>query len=146
MQPIEVTANRCNQNLIPEYGGEGDTPLGVANTGDLVANTTDRSFLFESEGTVEHDHKVTTVRCHGRLVNQTAGELKEFVKALIPQGGTIRLDLTDVDFVDSLGLGTLVGLKISAIHQGYCTLELVNLTPRIQELVKLTSLTKLFAS
>jgi hypothetical protein len=57
MQPIEVTANRCNQNLIPEYGGEVDTPLGVANTGDLVANTTDRAFLFESEGTVEHDHK-----------------------------------------------------------------------------------------
>jgi len=111
-----------------------------------VADTADRSFHFESESTVEHDNKVTTVRCHGRLVNQTAGELRDFVKALIPQGGTIVLDLTDVDFMDSLGLGTLVGLKVSAIHQGYCTLELVNLTPRIQELVKLTSLTKLFSS
>ncbi len=53
------------------------------------------------------------------------------MKPLIPQGGTIVLDLTDVDFMDSLGLGTLVGLKVSAIHQGYCMLELVNLTPRI---------------
>ena len=111
-----------------------------------MADTVDRSFHFGSESTVENDVKVTTVRCHGRLVNQTAGELRDFVKALIPQGGTIKLDLTDVDFMDSLGLGTLVGLKVSAIHQGYCTLELVNLTPRIQELVKLTSLTKLFSS
>jgi anti-anti-sigma factor len=141
-----MAANHCNQKLIPEGSGEDNNLRWVPNTGDLVADTADKSFHFESESTVENDNKVTTVLCHGRLVNQTAGELRDFVKALIPQGGIIRLDLTDVDFMDSLGLGTLVGLKVSAIHQGYCTLELLNLTPRIQELVKLTSLTKLFSS
>ncbi len=79
-----------------------------------MADTADRSFHFESESTVEDDNKVTTVRCHGRLVNRRLCELREFVKALIPQGGIIRLDLTDVDFMDSLGLGTLVALKVSA--------------------------------
>ena len=68
------------------------------------------------------------------------------MKPLIPQGGTIVIDLKDVTFLDSLGLGTLVGLKVSAINEGYCTLRLENLSPRIQELVKLTSLTKLFSS
>jgi anti-sigma B factor antagonist len=142
----DVARSHCNQKLIPEGRGGDNIFRWVPNTGDLVADTADRSFHFDSENTVDGDNKVTTVRCHGRLVNQTAGELRDFVKALIPQGGIIRLDLTDVDFMDSLGLGTLVGLKVSAIHQGYCTLELVNLTPRIQELVKLTSLTKLFSS
>ena len=68
------------------------------------------------------------------------------MKPLIPQGGTIVIDLKDVSFLDSLGLGTLVGLKVSAINEGFCTLKLENLSPRIQELVKLTSLTKLFSS
>ena len=56
------------------------------------------------------------------------------------------IDLTDVNFMDSMGLGTLVGLKVSAIREGYCTLRLVNITPRIQELLKLTNLTNLFSS
>jgi anti-anti-sigma factor len=111
-----------------------------------VANTSEVAFRCEVEDSVEDGVKVTTVKCHGRLVNQTAGEVKEVVKPLIPQGGTIVLDLTDVTFMDSLGLGTLVGLKVSAINEGYCTLKLVNLTPRVQELLKLTNLTKLFAS
>jgi len=48
--------------------------------------------------------------------------------------------------MDSLGLGTLVGLKVSAINEGYCKLKLENLSPRLQELLKLTSLTSLFSS
>jgi anti-sigma B factor antagonist len=114
--------------------------------GDRVANTSVIPFHCDVESSVEDGNKVTTVRCHGRLINQTAGEVKDIVRPLIPQGGTIVLDLTDVTFLDSLGLGTLVGLKVSAIHEGYCTLKLVNLTPRVQELSKLTNLTKLFAS
>jgi len=51
-----------------------------------------------------------------------------------------------VTFLDSLGLGTLVGLKVSALNEGYCKLTLVNLTPRIQELIRFTCLTGLFDS
>jgi anti-anti-sigma regulatory factor len=37
-------------------------------------------------------------------------------------------------------------LKVSALNEGYCTLRLVNLTPRITELLKLTNLTQVFSS
>jgi len=111
-----------------------------------VADISEVPFHCDVENSVEDDVKVTTVRCHGRLINQTAGQVKDIVKPLIPQGGTIVIDLGDVTFLDSLGLGTLVGLKVSAINEGYCILKLENLSPRIQELLKLTSLTKLFAS
>ena len=90
--------------------------------------------------------RVTKVLCHGSLVNQTAGDLKEAVKPLITEGGRIILDFGDVSFVDSLGLGTLVGLKVSALHQGYCTLEFDHLTPRVQELLRITKLTDMFKS
>ena len=111
-----------------------------------MADTSEVPFHCEVENSTEDGIKVAIVRYHGRLINQTAGQVKDIVKPLIPQGGTIVIDLKDVTFLDSLGLGTLVGLKVSAINEGFCTLKLENLSPRIQELVKLTSLTKLFSS
>jgi anti-anti-sigma factor len=94
----------------------------------------------------EHDQPVTTIICHGRLVSETAGQIKEVIKPLIPQGGIIRLDLTDLGYMDSSGLGTLVGLKVSALREGYCRLELVNLSTRVAELLRLSNLTQLFSS
>jgi anti-sigma B factor antagonist len=94
----------------------------------------------------ELNNDVTTVKCHGRIVNDTSAPLKETVKALIPGGGRILIDLTDVEHVDSSGLGTLVGLKASALNAGYCRLELVNLSPRLADLLRITKLTQLFAS
>ena len=41
---------------------------------------------------------ITTILCHGRLVSETSGQLKEVVKPLIPLGGRIVLDLTDVSY------------------------------------------------
>jgi anti-anti-sigma factor len=111
-----------------------------------VTETPEVAFNCTIENSTEDGVKVTTVRCHGRLTNQTAGQVKDIVKPLIPQGGIIVIDLNDVTFLDSLGLGTLVGLKVSAINEGYCQLRLENLTPRLQELLKLTNLTKLFSS
>ncbi len=105
------------------------------------------SLQYEVEkSTDELNNAVTTVKCHGRIVSDTAGQLKEVVKPLIPQGGRILLDLTDVEHMDSSGLGTLVGLKASAINAGYCRLELVNLSPRIADLLRITKLTQMFAS
>ena len=105
------------------------------------------SLQYEVEkSTDELNNPVTTVRCHGRIVGETAAPLKATVKELIPQGGRILIDLTDVEHIDSSGLGTLVGLKASALNAGYCRLELVNLSPRVADLLRLTKLTQLFAS
>jgi anti-anti-sigma factor len=68
------------------------------------------------------------------------------VRPLIPLGGRIIIDLGDVKHLDSAGLGALVGLKVSAIKQGLCTLELANMTPGVVELLRITHLTKMFSS
>lgn len=94
----------------------------------------------------ERGNQVTAVKCHGRLISETASAIKEAVKPLILQGGRIVVDLGDVSQLDSSGLGALVGLKASAIHQGYCILEFENMTPRILELLRITHLTQLFSS
>jgi anti-anti-sigma factor len=87
-----------------------------------------------------------TVECHGELVSNTAGEIKEVVRPLILLGGHIIIDLGDVKHLDSAGLGALVGLKTSAINQGLCILELVNMTPGVLELLRITHLTQMFSS
>jgi anti-anti-sigma factor len=103
-------------------------------------------FTYEiSEAGNEKDGYNTTIKCHGKVISQTANEVQELVKPLIARGGRIVLDFAEVTQVDSMGLGALVRLKISAINAGYCTLELENISPRIQELLRLTKLTELFS-
>ena len=94
----------------------------------------------------EHGNQVTTIKCHGDLVSVTASEFKELVKPLIPLGGRIVIDVSDVRHLDSAGLGALVGLKASAIKQGPCILELANMTPGVLELLRITHLTQMFSS
>jgi anti-anti-sigma factor len=102
------------------------------------------SYEIEEAGSAATGY-ITVIRCHGKVISQTGEQIKELVKPLISRGGRIVLDFTGVTGVDSSGLGVLVGLKISAVGAGYRTLELTNLSPRVQELLHLTKLTQLFS-
>jgi anti-sigma B factor antagonist len=112
-----------------------------------MAVAQDSDFRYEIEESQDHTGwKTTTIHCHGKLVNQTAGQLKEVVKPRIAQGGRIVLDFADLDYLDSSGLGMLVGLKVAAVHQGLVKLELVNLSQRLKDLLSMTNLMTLFSS
>jgi anti-sigma B factor antagonist len=101
--------------------------------------------IEESED--EHHLPVTTIKCHGRLVSGNAKEIKDLVKPLIEAGGRrIVIDCGEMESLDSSGLGTLVGLKVSAINKGLVKLELVNLSPRVAQLLKLTNLGNLLTT
>ncbi len=102
--------------------------------------------LEKSNDEEKNGEQVTTVKCHGELVSDTAAKVKELVKPLISVGGRIILDLGDVKHMDSAGLGALVGLKVSAIKQEHCNLELANTTRGVQELLRITHLTQMFSS
>jgi len=107
------------------------------------------SFQYEVVKSPDLDsqgNKVTTVTCHGRLLSENSSELKELVKPLLPIGGRIVIDLSDVSHIDSSGLGTLVGLKISAVKQGLVILEFVNMAPRVLELMRMTHVAELLSS
>ena len=111
-----------------------------------MATTSETSFHYEvATGEDGNEWKLTTITCHGRLVSDNADQIKEPVKPLIAEGGRIVVDFADLKYLDSLGLGALVGLKVSAINKGMCKLELVNLSPRVRELLSLTNLTELFS-
>ena len=112
-----------------------------------MTTTPEAVFHYEVQTSAdEGEGPTTTIVCHGRVTGETSGQLKEVVKPLIPLGGRIELDLTDVSYLDSSGLGALVGLKVSALREGYCKLILVGLSPRVKELLRLSNLSQLFSS
>ena len=100
------------------------------------------SFHYEVEKLPDDQrgNKVTAVKCHGRLAMENAKQMKDVVKPLLAAGGRTIIDLGDVSFLDSSGLGALISLKVSAINQGLCILEFVNMTPRVLELLRITRL------
>ena len=86
---------------------------------------------------------VALVRLHGKLVMGVSSVLHARVKKLIPEHKRIVLDLSDLSHMDSSGLGTLVGLFVSARSAG-CSLELLNLSHGIQKVLSLTNLLGVF--
>ena len=57
---------------------------------------------------------LAVVRCRGKLVAGVTGVLYAEVSQLIPNTKRIVLDLTDLTHMDSMGLGTVVRLYVSA--------------------------------
>lgn len=92
---------------------------------------------------VEQKGNVYLVRCHGRLVWGVCEVLYDRVHLLIPGSTRIVLDLSDLTFIDSMGLGTLVRLYVSAKRAGSCV-ELINLGKQVRELLGLTHLLSVF--
>lgn len=74
------------------------------------------------------------VRCYGRLVADTDDLLYSKVRQLLPDAKRIVLDLTELSRMDSMGLGTLVRLYVSARSAG-CSLELMNLGKQVRMLL-----------
>ena len=85
------------------------------------------------------------VRCRGKLVAGLDNILYRDVKQLLPEYKCIVLDLTDVTRMDSMGLGALVRLYVSARAAG-CSLELVNLSKQVMMLLKTANLLSAFST
>jgi anti-sigma B factor antagonist len=92
---------------------------------------------------IERADGTAVVRCRGKLVLGVSEILYLKVRQLIPDTKRIVLDLTDLTRMDSIGLGTLVRLYVSARSAG-CTLELVNLGQQVRQLLGTTNLLSVF--
>lgn len=86
----------------------------------------------------------TIVHGSGRITSDTVDSLKATVKPLFAEGNIVVLDLTNVSYMDSSGLGTIVGLLVSA-KAAKSHLKLINLNDRLKELFSLTRLGQVMA-
>lgn len=91
-----------------------------------------------------HSDGIAIVDCNGRIVfGEEAAALREYVKELIQKSPRIVLNLNDVTYIDSGGLGMLVGLYTSA-HTATGDVKLANLTQRVNQLLQVTKLVTVF--
>jgi anti-sigma B factor antagonist len=87
---------------------------------------------------------VTVVSCSGRIVfGEEAADLRDVVKSLLQRTKQIVADLRGVTYIDSGGLGTLVGLYTSARNVGG-EIKLANLTQRVHDQLQITKLITVF--
>ncbi len=93
---------------------------------------------------VERDGDTAVVKCHGRLIAGTTEEFYQEVKQLLPQTKVVVVDLAELTYVDSTGLGSLVRLYTTARQHG-CQFQLLHLGKQLRNVLKLTNLLSVFA-
>ncbi len=88
---------------------------------------------------------VTVLDLTGRVVlGEESNQLRTKLKDILSHGKTrLVLDLAEVTYIDSAGLGTLVAGFTSARNQG-ANLKLANLTKRFREQLNITKLVTVF--
>ena len=94
--------------------------------------------------TTERNGDTLVVRCNGRLVAGVSNRFYLDVDQLIPGSKRIVLDMADLTHMDSVGLGTLVRLYVSAKAAG-CVIELQNIGKSVRQLLGVTHLISVFA-
>ena len=108
----------------------------------LHANTLEESVDLSLSSRTEGDR--TIVEVGGEIDVYTAPKLREQLVDLVADGQYhLIVDMQNVDFLDSTGLGVLVGgLKRVRAHDG--SLRLVCSQERILQIFRITGLTKVF--
>jgi anti-anti-sigma factor len=91
------------------------------------------------------DGALTVVRLNGDIDMATATDVLALATAAVarPGLGTLILDMAGVDFMDSVGIGTLVRTReMCAAHDAELRLHAV--TPRVRRVLDLTGMTAWF--
>jgi anti-sigma B factor antagonist len=87
---------------------------------------------------------VIVVDCSGRIVfGEESATLRDTIKKILTQSPRLVLNLAEVNYIDSGGLGTLVALYTTARNAGGA-LKLARLTQRVGDLLQLTKLVSIF--
>ena len=94
--------------------------------------------------TVKTEGETTVVSLDGRLDLATGANLKEEVIKICEKGASkVHLNLQNVDFINSSGLGALVSvMKQVRLKKGRLTLS--NLAPYVREIFEITQLANVF--
>ncbi len=88
---------------------------------------------------------VTIVDLSGRItLGEETGQLRDTVRKLIADGKKkIILNLAQVDYIDSSGVGELVS-SFTAVRNAGGELKLLNLTKKVQDILNVTKLYTVF--
>ena len=89
--------------------------------------------------------EVTVIDVSGRItLGEGSSNVREGIREVLGKGSRkILLNLGDVSYIDSSGIGELVSAYTSVTNQGG-QLKLLNLTKRVKDLLQITKLYTVF--
>ena len=90
---------------------------------------------------------VTIVDLSGRVtLGEASGKVRDTTRELLDKGVTkLLLNLGDVSYIDSSGLGELVSAYSTASTKG-CAVKLLNVQAKVKDLLQITKLYTVFES
>ena len=99
------------------------------------------------KATVRHTGDVAIIDLAGRLtLGEGCGTLRDTIKGSIAKGDKkVLVNLKDVSYIDSSGLGELVGAYASVANTGGA-IKLLNAQSRVHDLLTMTKLYSVFES
>ena len=86
----------------------------------------------------------TVVTVHGEVDLATSPQLRDCLAGIVDEGPSIVIDLDDVGFIDSTGIGVLVG-GVKRVRSSGGDLTLVCTQRRILKVLQITGLTQVFS-
>ena len=93
--------------------------------------------------TVQNLGDTSVVRCDGRIVAGDGGSILRNAVLSQRHSRMLVIDLARVERIDAAGLGVLLGLRESARSRAI-TFKLMNATKRVEEILELTHLQRVF--
>jgi len=87
---------------------------------------------------------ISLVDVSGRLSSFETGALRDFISRVLKQGHKdIILNLTDLQYLDSSGIGELARVYVSVVKQSG-QMKVIGLSSKIEEVLKITHLYQVF--
>ena len=94
--------------------------------------------------TIRQSDKITLVDVSGRLTSFETAAFRDAIHRLLDQGHkNVVLNLTELQYLDSSGIGELVRNYLSVVKRGGA-MKVVGLAPKVEEILKVTQLYQVF--
>ncbi len=102
---------------------------------------------MSAKAAVRHAGNVAIIDLAGRItLGEGSGLLRNTVKEVLGSGhNRILLNLKDVSYIDSAGLGEMVGSYATVTNQGG-EIKLLNVQSKVNDLLQITKLFTVFAA
>ena len=124
------------------YGSILLQPFALARV--IICMHCERLFLVNFSVKIRQQDQVALVDVSGHLTLFEVAALRDSIQSLVKaQRKNILLNLSGLQYLDSSGIGELARIYVAVVKNGG-TLKVVGLTAKVEEVLKITHLSKVF--
>ena len=110
----------------------------------ILAMQVERLFLVSFSVKIRHRDQVALIDVSGHLTSFEVGALRQSIETLLKaKRNNIVLNLSELKYLDSSGIGELARIYVAVVKQGGA-MKVIGLTAQVDEILKITHLSQVF--